>query len=138
MIKLSRRICGVIERKEISSMINKISSNDARKKRHARIRSKLSGNPEMPRLCVFRSNKNIYAQIIDDVNGKTLVSASSLEKEFEAGENKKESAKKVGIAIGKKAVEANIKTVIFDRGGYQYHGRVKELADGAREGGLEF
>ena len=92
----------------------------------------------MPRLCVFRSNKNIYAQIIDDVNGKTLVSASTLEKDFEAGGSKKESAKKVGIAVAKKAVAANIKTVVFDRGGYQYHGRVKELADGAREGGLEF
>ena len=119
-------------------MINKVSSNDARKKRHSRLRNKLSGTPEFPRLCVFRSNSNIYAQIIDDVNGKTLASASSLEKDFEAGENKKESAKKVGIAVAKKAADANIKTVVFDRGGYQYHGRVQELADGAREGGLEF
>ena len=119
-------------------MIKKISSNEARKKRHARMRSKLAGTPETPRLCVFRSNSNIYAQIIDDVNGKTLVSASSLEKGFEAGASKKESAKKVGIAVAKKAVEANIKSVVFDRGGYQYHGRVKELAEGAREGGLEF
>ena len=127
-----------IERKEIIVMIKKISSNDARKKRHARIRSKLSGSPEFPRLCVFRSNKNIYAQIIDDVSGKTLVSASSMEKDFEAGGSKKEIAKKVGIAVAKKAVAADIKAVVFDRGGYQYHGRVKELADGAREGGLEF
>ena len=119
-------------------MIKKVSSNDARKKRHARSRSKLAGSPERPRLCVFRSNSNIYAQIIDDVNGKTLVSASSLEKGFEAGESKKESAKKVGIAVAKKALEADIKTIVFDRGGYQYHGRVKELAEGAREGGLEF
>jgi large subunit ribosomal protein L18 len=119
-------------------MIKKISSNSARQKRHARIRNKLSGTSESPRLCVFRSNKNIYAQIIDDISGKTLVSASSLEKDFEAGESKKETAKKVGAAIAKKAVEANIKSVVFDRGGYQYHGRVKELADGAREGGLEF
>ena len=119
-------------------MIKKVSSNDARIKRHGRIRTKLSGTPETPRLCVFRSNANIYAQIIDDVNGKTLVSASSLEKDFEAGESKKESAKKVGIAVAKKAAAANIKSVVFDRGGYQYHGRVKELADGAREGGLEF
>jgi large subunit ribosomal protein L18 len=119
-------------------MINKISSNDARKKRHARMRTKLAGTPDMPRLCVFRSNKNIYAQIIDDASGKTLVSASSIEKDFEAGGTKKETAKKVGIAIGKKAAGANIKSVVFDRGGYQYHGRVKELADGAREGGLEF
>ncbi|MCL1858207.1 MAG: 50S ribosomal protein L18 [Oscillospiraceae bacterium] len=119
-------------------MINKISSNDARKKRHMRMRSKLSGTPETPRLCVFRSNSNIYAQIIDDVNGKTLVSASSIEKDFEAGATKKETAKKVGTAVAKKAVAADIKTVVFDRGGYQYHGRVKELAEGAREGGLEF
>ena len=119
-------------------MIKKISSNDARKKRHFRIRSKLSGSPEIPRLCVFRSNTNIYAQIIDDVNGKTLVSASSLEKGFEKAGTKKEVAKKVGLAIAKKAVAADIKTIVFDRGGYQYHGRVKELADGAREGGLEF
>ena len=119
-------------------MIKKISSNDARKKRHARIRNKLAGTPETPILCVFRSNSNIYAQIIDDVSGKTLVSASSLEKDFEAGENKKETAKKVGVALAKKAAAADIKAVVFDRGGYQYHGRVKELADGAREGGLEF
>ena len=121
-------------------MINKVSSNDARKKRHTRIRSKLSGTTEMPRLCVFRSNKNIYAQIIDDTSGKTLVSASSLEKNagIDANGSKKETAKKVGAAIAKKAVEASIKKVVFDRGGYLYHGRVKELADGAREGGLEF
>ena len=119
-------------------MIKKVSSNDARKKRHARIRNKMAGTPEFPRLCVFRSNSEIYAQIIDDINGKTLVSASSLEKDFEAGESKKESAKKVGIAIAKKALEAGLKSVVFDRGGYQYHGRVKELAEGAREGGLEF
>ena len=119
-------------------MIIKVSSNEARKKRHARIRSKLSGTPEAPRLCVFRSNANIYAQIIDDASGRTLAAASNLEKGFEAGESKKESAKKVGLSIAKKAAEANIKTVVFDRGGYQYHGRVKELADGAREGGLEF
>ena len=127
-----------IERKEIIVMIKKTSSNDARLKRHARMRNKLSGTSEFPRLCVFRSNKNIYAQIIDDVSGKTLASASSLEKGFEAGESKKETAKKVGAVIAKKAVEANIKSVVFDRGGYQYHGRVKELAEGAREGGLEF
>ena len=119
-------------------MINKVSSNDARKKRHSRLRNKLSGTPEYPRLCVFRSNTNIYAQIIDDVNGKTLVAASSLEKDFEAGESKRETAKKVGVAIAKKAAAAGVKSVVFDRGGYQYHGRVKELADGAREGGLEF
>ena len=119
-------------------MIKKISSNDARLKRHGRIRNKLSGTAESPRLCVFRSNSNIYAQIIDDVTKKTLVAASSLGKDIEAGGTKKEIAKKVGIAVAKKAIEAGIKTVVFDRGGYQYHGRVKELADGAREGGLEF
>ncbi|MCL2815182.1 MAG: 50S ribosomal protein L18 [Oscillospiraceae bacterium] len=119
-------------------MIIKISSNEARKKRHAKIRNKLSGTPEVPRLCVFRSNANIYAQIIDDVSGKTLAAASSLEKGFEAGGSKRESAKKVGLALAKKAAEADIKTVVFDRGGYQYHGRVRELAEGAREGGLEF
>ena len=119
-------------------MIIKISSNEARKRRHAKIRKNLSGTPEAPRLCVFRSNANIYAQIIDDMSGRTLVAASSLEKGFEAGDSKRESAKKVGIALAKRAAEANIKSVIFDRGGYQYHGRVKELADGAREGGLEF
>jgi len=119
-------------------MIKKISSNDARLKRHSRMRNRLSGTPEVPRLCVFRSNSNIYAQIIDDIHGRTLVSASSLEKDFEAGGTKKENAKKVGGAVAKKAVEAGIKQVVFDRGGYQYHGRVKELADGAREGGLEF
>ena len=119
-------------------MIIKISSNEARKKRHAKLRNKLSGTPEVPRLCVFRSNANIYAQIIDDVSGRTLAAASSLEKGFEAGGSKRESAKKVGFAVAKKAAEANIKTVVFDRGGYQYHGRVKELAEGAREGGLEF
>ena len=119
-------------------MINKISSNDARTKRHYKLRSKLSGTSEKPRLCVFRSNMNIYAQIIDDTTGRTLVSASSLEKGFESGGPKKEISKKVGEAIAKKALEAGIKTVVFDRGGYQYHGRVKELAEAAREGGLEF
>jgi large subunit ribosomal protein L18 len=119
-------------------MIKKFSSNEARIRRHARIRERISGTAEIPRLNVFRSNANIYAQIIDDVSGKTLVSASSLEKGFDGGGTKKESAKKVGLAAAKKAVEAGIKKVVFDRGGYQYHGRVKELADGAREGGLEF
>jgi len=119
-------------------MIIKISSNEARKKRHAKIRKNISGTPATPRLCVFRSNANIYAQIIDDASGRTLAAASSLEKGFEGGATKKESAKKVGLAVAKKAAEANIKGVVFDRGGYQYHGRVKELAEGAREGGLEF
>ena len=119
-------------------MINKISSNEARLKRHARIRRKISGTAETPRLNVFRSNSNIYAQIIDDVSGRTLAAACSLDKDFESGGTKKEQAKKVGLAVAKKAAAANVKQVVFDRGGYQYHGRVKELAEGAREGGLEF
>ena len=119
-------------------MINKASSNKARLKRHKRMRVKLSGTGETPRLNVFRSNKNIYAQIIDDVTGKTLAAASNIEKGFDNSGTKKEISKKVGIALAKKAAKAEIKQVIFDRGGYQYHGRVKELAEGAREGGLEF
>ena len=117
------------------------SRNDKRVVRHARIRKNLSGTPEMPRLCVFRSNKNISAQIIDDVNGTTLVSASSLDKDINKkgfyGGNK-EAAKLVGKSIGEKAVAKGIKEVCFDRGGYLFHGRVKELADAAREAGLKF
>ena len=110
-----------------------------RAKRHARVRKNLFGTPERPRLCVYRSNKNISCQIIDDVNGVTLAAASSLEKELglEYGGNK-EAAKKVGEAIAKKAAAKGISEVCFDRGGYIYHGRVKELAEGAREGGLTF
>jgi len=119
-------------------MIKKVSSNEARVKRHARIRKKISGTAETPRLNVFRSNANIYAQIIDDAGGRTIAAASTLEKDFAGGGTKKEQAKKVGIAVAKKAAAAGVKQVVFDRGGYQYHGRVKELADGAREGGLEF
>ena len=117
------------------------SRNDNRVARHERVRKNVFGTPEVPRLCVFRSTKNIYAQVIDDVNGKTLVAASSLDKDIKAqaayGGNK-EAAKIVGKAVGEAAVAAGIKTVCFDRGGYLYHGRVKELADGAREAGLEF
>ena len=117
----------------------KLSRKENRVKRHERVRKDVFGTPEMPRLCVYRSSKNIYAQIIDDVNGKTLVSASSLDKDFELsyGGNK-EAAKAVGEKLGKAAVAAGIKEVCFDRGGYLYHGRVKELADGAREAGLQF
>ena len=119
----------------------KKSRNDNRVARHERVRENVFGTPERPRLCVFRSSKNIYAQVIDDVNGKTLVSASSLDKDIKAeaayGGNK-EAAKLVGEKIGKAALEAGIKTVCFDRGGYLYHGRVQELADGARSAGLEF
>ncbi len=120
-------------------MINKKSSNKARQKRHGRLRQKLSGTAERPRLNVFRGNKNIYAQIIDDTTGNTLVSASSLDKELglSYGGNK-DAAKAVGEAIAKKAIEKGIKEVVFDRGGYIYHGRVAELAQGARDGGLEF
>ncbi|MDD5823749.1 MAG: 50S ribosomal protein L18 [Firmicutes bacterium] len=117
------------------------SRNERRLKRHARVRKNLFGTPEKPRMCVYRSNKNISVQIIDDVTGHTLCSASSLDKELKAqianGGNK-EAAKQVGQAIGERAIAKGIKTVAFDRGGYLYHGRVKELADAAREAGLEF
>ena len=122
-------------------MISKVNKNEIRKKRHLRVRNKISGTPERPRLNVFRSNKQIYAQLIDDVNGVTLAAASTLDKELkgqiEYGGNK-EAAKKVGEAIAKRALEKGIETVAFDRGGFLYHGRVKELADGAREAGLKF
>ncbi|MBQ0009697.1 MAG: 50S ribosomal protein L18 [Ruminococcus sp.] len=119
-------------------MVSRKDSNAARLVRHKRVRSKISGTPETPRLCVYRSLANISAQIIDDVNGVTLVSASTLGKSFEGNGGNKEAAKAVGKAIAEKALAKGIKTVVFDRGGYVYHGRVKELADGAREGGLEF
>ena len=117
----------------------KLSRNDMRVKRHARVRKDVFGTPEMPRLCVYRSTKNIYAQVIDDVNGTTLASASSLDKDLALsyGGNK-DAAKAVGAKLAKVAADAGIKTVCFDRGGYLYHGRVKELADGAREAGLKF
>ena len=118
-------------------MISKPNSNKARLKRHARIRNKISGTATCPRLCVFRSLKNIYAQVIDDVNGVTLVSASSLELKETYGGNK-DAAKEVGKLVAEKAIKAGIKEVVFDRSGYLYHGRVAELAAGAREGGLEF
>jgi len=117
------------------------SRNDRRVKRHERVRKTVFGTPERPRLCVYRSNKNISCQIIDDVNGVTLVAATSLEKEVKAeigyGGNK-DAAKKVGEVVAKRALEKGIDTVCFDRGGFLYHGRVKELADGAREAGLNF
>lgn len=119
-------------------MIKKPDSNKSRAKRHLRVRGKISGTPECPRLNVFRSTKHIYAQVIDDVNGVTLAAASSAVKGFGEGGGNVEGAKKVGAAIAKAAVEKGITTVVFDRGGYLYHGRVKELADGAREGGLKF
>lgn len=119
-------------------MVAKRDSNKERIKRHFRVRNKISGTGECPRLSVFRSSKNIYAQLIDDKAGVTLVSASSMDKNFEGKGSDKEAAKKVGMAIAEKAVANGIKDVVFDRSGYIYHGRVKELAEGAREGGLNF
>ena len=118
-------------------MVSKTNSNKARLKRHARIRNYITGTPERPRLNVFRSLKNIYAQIIDDENGVTLVSASSLELKDTYGGNK-DAAKEVGKLVAEKAIAAGISEVVFDRGGYIYHGRVANLAEGAREGGLKF
>jgi len=119
-------------------MISKDNRSEARVRRHLRIRKKVSGTAERPRLSIFRSEKNIYAQIIDDVTQTTLVSASSLDKEFNGLGSNKEAAKTVGQLIAKKAIEKGIKSVVFDRGGYIYHGRIQELAEAAREAGLEF
>ncbi len=119
-------------------MVKKHDSNAQRLKRHKRVRAKISGTPETPRLAVYRSNANISAQIIDDVAGVTLCAASTLEKGFEGIGSNKEAARKVGLAIAQRAVEKGITEVVFDRGGYVYHGRVSELAEGAREGGLKF
>ena len=119
-------------------MVKRIDSNKQRLKRHARVRAKISGTAERPRLCVYRSNANISAQIIDDTQGVTLVSASTLEASFEGIGSNKEAAKKVGIAIAERALAKGMSEVVFDRGGYIYHGRVSELAAGAREGGLKF
>lgn len=118
-------------------MISKPDKNKLRQARHARVRTKISGTAECPRLNVFRSNQHIYAQIIDDVAGVTLASASTLDKEVEKG-RKTEQATAVGALIAKRAVEKNITNVVFDRGGYLYHGRVKALAEAARENGLQF
>ena len=119
-------------------MVKKIDSNKQRLKRHIRVRAKISGTALRPRLCVYRSNANISAQIIDDERGVTLVSASTLEASFEGIGSNKEAAKKVGLMIAKRAIDKGISEVVFDRGGYIYHGRVSELAAGAREGGLKF
>ena len=119
-------------------MIKRPNTNAQRLKRHKRVRGKISGTPERPRLNVFRSNANIYAQIIDDVNGVTLVSASTLEKDFEGATGNKEAAHKVGQLVAERAKAKGIEEVVFDRGGYVYHGRVAELADAAREAGLKF
>lgn len=119
-------------------MITKIDRKEQRERRHARVRTKISGTAECPRLCVFRSNNNLYVQVIDDDKAVTLASASTLDKEIKTKHSNKEAAKELGALIAKRAIEKNIKTVVFDRGGYIYHGVVKELADAAREGGLEF
>ena len=119
-------------------MVKKIDKNAQRMKRHTRVRGKISGTPERPRLNVFRSNANIDAQIIDDVNGVTLASASTLDKAFEGATGNCEAAKQVGKLVAERAAEKGVKVVVFDRGGYIFHGRVAALAEGAREGGLEF
>ena len=119
-------------------MISKRDSNKQRLNRHKRVRGKLSGTAERPRLSVFRSSKHIYAQIIDDTKGTTLCAASSLDKGFEGYTGNAEAAKKVGEAVAEKAQKMGITEVVFDRGGFIYHGRVKALAEGAREGGLKF
>lgn len=119
-------------------MFKKVDKKANRQKRHLRVRKKVFGTVERPRLSVFKSEKNIYAQVIDDVNGVTLVAASSLDKDFSAKGGNKEGAKLVGELIAKKAVAKGINEVVFDRGGYIYHGRVKELAEAAREAGLQF
>jgi large subunit ribosomal protein L18 len=119
-------------------MVNRPDSNAQRLRRHKRIRGKISGTPEFPRLCVYRSLANIYAQVIDDVSGKTLASASSLDEKVNGEGSKKEIAKEVGKLVAERAKAAGVENVVFDRGGYVYHGRIQELADGAREGGLKF
>ena len=119
-------------------MVKNVNKKAMRLKRHVRVRGKISGTPERPRLNVFRSNANIYAQIIDDVNGVTLVAANTLEKDFEGATGNVEAAKKVGTVLAERAKAKGIEEVVFDRGGYIFHGRVAALAEGAREAGLKF
>ena len=119
-------------------MVSRKDSNAQRLKRHKRVRAKISGTTERPRLSVYRSLKNISVQIIDDTTGKTLASASTLEAAFEGNGGNMEAAKKIGELIAKRALEKEITNVVFDRGGYLYHGRIQALADGAREAGLQF
>lgn len=119
-------------------MVKKTDRKMERTRRHIRVRRKISGTAERPRLCVYRSNTNLYVQIIDDVAGNTLVSASTLDKEIKTKHANKEAAKELGTLIAKKASDKKIDTVVFDRGGYIFHGVVKELAEAAREGGLKF
>ncbi len=119
-------------------MVKRPDTKKARIQRHKRVRGKVSGTADCPRLCVYRSTNNIYAQLIDDVNGVTLASASSLDKSIEGNGGNKEAAKAVGKLIAERAKDKGIASVVFDRGGNIYHGRVKELAEGARESGLNF
>ena len=119
-------------------MVSKTDRKAERVRRHVRVRTKISGTADRPRLCVYRSNTNLYVQVIDDTQGKTLVQASTLDKEIKTKHANKEAAKEIGALIAKRALDKKIKTVVFDRGGYIYHGVVKELAEAAREGGLEF
>ena len=119
-------------------MISKINRKAERDRRHARVRTKVSGTTECPRLAVTKSNKNIIAQIIDDTKAETLVYVSTLNSDIKTKKANKEAAKEVGAAVAKKALEKNIKSVVFDRGGFIYHGVVKELAEAAREAGLDF
>lgn len=119
-------------------MITKINRKLERERRHRRVRTKVSGTAECPRLCVYRSNSNIYAQVIDDEKGVTIAQASTLDKAVKTKKSNKEAAKEVGTLVAKRAIEKNIKNVVYDRGGYIYHGIIKELAEAAREAGLEF
>lgn len=119
-------------------MVKKTDRKAERTRRHIRVRRKISGTAECPRLCIYRSNANIYAQIIDDTKGTTLVSASTLDTAVKTKHSNKEAAKEVGALIAKRALEKNIENVVYDRGGYIYHGIVKELAEAAREAGLKF
>ena len=119
-------------------MIKRPNTNAQRLKRHKRVRANISGTAEKPRLDVFRSANHIYAQVIDDASGTTLVSASTTEKGFDSYGGNKEAAKKIGLLVAERAKAKGIRNVVFDRGGYLYHGRVKALAEGAREGGLQF
>lgn len=134
-------VCEVVnieKEKGVITMVKKTDRKMERTRRHIRVRTKISGTAERPRLCVYRSNTNLYVQVIDDVAGKTLVSASTLDKDVKTKHANKEAAKELGTLIAKKATAKKIKSVVFDRGGYIYHGVVKELAEAAREGGLEF
>ncbi len=119
-------------------MVSKTNRKLERERRHMRVRNKISGTAERPRLCVYRSNTNLYVQLIDDVAGKTLAQASTMDKEVKTKHSNKEAAKEVGALIAKRAKEKKIEEIVFDRGGYIYHGVVKELAEAAREGGLKF